>query len=152
MCIRDRSFDEVKVQEDLVFDKHTGELIGFVDLGDPDINYSMFEEVDTVATHCLVFYVRGISTDLKFSFAYFATIGATGPQLMILFWKAVSILELTCKLRVVVTVSDGASFNRAFFKCHKELSQSSSSVIYRKINIFSPERRFIYFFQILPTL
>eukprot|EP00111_Clytia_hemisphaerica_P013446 TCONS_00039477-protein len=146
------SFDEVKIQEDLVFDKHTGELIGFVDLGDSDLNSSTFKEVDTIATHCLVFYVRGISTDLKFSFAYFATVGATGAQLMLLFWKAVSILELTCKLKVVVTVSDGASFNRAFFKCHKELSQSNSSVIYRTINIFSPERRFIYFISDSPHL
>ena len=29
-------FDEMKIQAELVFDKHTGELIGFVDLGDPD--------------------------------------------------------------------------------------------------------------------
>ncbi len=28
------ALDEMKIQEDLVWDKHTGELIGFVDLGD----------------------------------------------------------------------------------------------------------------------
>ena len=27
-------FDEMKIQDDLVWDKHTGELIGFVGLGD----------------------------------------------------------------------------------------------------------------------
>ena len=32
------SFDEMKVQSNLVFDKHTNELIGFVDLGDEDVN------------------------------------------------------------------------------------------------------------------
>ena len=32
------SFDEMKVQFKLVFDKHTGELTGFLDLGDPDVN------------------------------------------------------------------------------------------------------------------
>lgn len=35
-------FDEMKVQSNLVFDKHTGVLIGYVDLGDPDINYGTF--------------------------------------------------------------------------------------------------------------
>ena len=33
-------FDEMKIQEDLVFDKHTGQLIGFVDLGDIGTNYA----------------------------------------------------------------------------------------------------------------
>ena len=28
--------DEMKIQEDLVWNKHTGELIGYVDLGDPE--------------------------------------------------------------------------------------------------------------------
>ena len=29
----------MEIQEDLVWDKHTGELIGFVDLGDMQLNY-----------------------------------------------------------------------------------------------------------------
>ena len=28
----------MKIQENLVWNKHTGELIGFIDLGDDDIN------------------------------------------------------------------------------------------------------------------
>ena len=32
--------DEMKVQENLVWDKHTGEIIGYVDLGDPAVNYA----------------------------------------------------------------------------------------------------------------
>ena len=31
-------FDEMKVKSNLVFNKHSGELIGFLDLGDPDVN------------------------------------------------------------------------------------------------------------------
>ena len=30
------SFDEMKIQQNLVFDKHSGELIGYVDLGNPE--------------------------------------------------------------------------------------------------------------------
>ena len=33
-------FDEMKIQEDLVWHKHSGELIGFVDLGDINTNYT----------------------------------------------------------------------------------------------------------------
>ena len=32
------SFDEMKIQENLVFDKNTNELIGFVDLGDEQLD------------------------------------------------------------------------------------------------------------------
>ena len=43
------SFDEMKIQENLVFDKYTGELLGFIDLGDPDLNYGCLEKVDKIA-------------------------------------------------------------------------------------------------------
>ena len=56
-----------------IFNKVTGELIGYVDLGDPDINLATLDEADAVATH--VFFVRGVCTNLKFSLAYFATNG-----------------------------------------------------------------------------
>ena len=36
-------FDEMKVQKDVVWDKTTGELIGFVDLGDTDLNYATLQ-------------------------------------------------------------------------------------------------------------
>ena len=31
----------MKIQENLVWDKHTNELIGFLDLGDPELNYAI---------------------------------------------------------------------------------------------------------------
>ena len=145
------SFDEIKVQEDLVFDKHTGELIGFVNLGDPELNFATFDDIDDLATHCLVFYVRGISSDLKFSFSYHATKGASAAQIMSLFWKAVSILELSCDLNVIAAVADGASNNRLFFKMHKGMSRSDSPYTYRTKNIFAPGR-YIYFFADVPHL
>ena len=30
----------MKIHEDLVWDKHTGDLIGYVDLGDTELNYA----------------------------------------------------------------------------------------------------------------
>ena len=35
----------------------SNELIGFVDLGDPELNYAVLEEVSELATHALVFMV-----------------------------------------------------------------------------------------------
>ena len=56
----------MKIQSKLVFDKHSNELIGFVDLGAEELNVSSFGSPD-FATHALVFFVRGAATDLKYS-------------------------------------------------------------------------------------
>ena len=112
-------FDEMKVQEDLVWDKTTGELIGFVDLGDTDFNYATLQIAQQLATHILVFIVKSITNILSYSFATFATNTLTLYQLCPVFWKAVSILEMTCNLKVIATVADGASTNRKFFRMHK---------------------------------
>ena len=145
-------FDEMKVQSKLVFDKYTGRLIGYLDLGDPDLNFATFQNQDDLATHALVFYVRGLASDLKYNLAYFATRSVTSYQLMPIFWKAVSILELTCKLPVIASVCDGASPNRKFFRMHATLAQSPGKpVVHRSINIFSPNR-FLWFFADAPHL
>ena len=65
-------FDEMKIKGKLVFDKHSGKLIGFTSLGDPDLDFSTFEELE-VASHVLAFMVRGVQTTLKFMLAYFLT-------------------------------------------------------------------------------
>ena len=88
-------FDEMKIQSNLVFEKSTGELIGFLDLGDPNVNYANFAKADKLATHVLAFLVRGVAVKLEFPFAHFATDGITAAQIMPLFWEAVSILELS---------------------------------------------------------
>jgi len=56
----------MKVMTNLVLDKTTGELIGFTDLGDPDLNFGTLEVPDMIATHPLAFLVRGVCTELKF--------------------------------------------------------------------------------------
>ena len=43
--------DEMKIQENLVWDKHTGEFIAFVNLGDLKLNYASLKEFDEIATH-----------------------------------------------------------------------------------------------------
>ncbi len=68
--------DEMKVREDLVFDKHSCRLIGFVNLGEINQTLDKFkrqckggEQVindESVATHMLVFMIRGLFTSLEF--------------------------------------------------------------------------------------
>lgn len=145
-------FDEMKVMANLVMDKQTGELIGFTDLGDPDLNYGVFEKDDTIASHALSFLVRGVCTELKFALAHFATTGVTAAQLMPLFWEAVCILETTCNLWVIAATSDGASPNRRFYRLHKELDgDADGDLCYRTVNLYAPHR-FIYFFSDAPHL
>ena len=74
-------------------------------------------------------------------------------QILPLFWTAVSILEISCKLNVIAAVSDGASSNRMFFKMHDKTSNldSSSTVTYRSINCYARDR-YLYFFADAPHL
>ena len=67
------AFDEVKIREDLVYDKHTGQVIGFVDLGDFNNQLHTFTEScesyttfkpDTVATR-LFSWLEGYSPTLS---------------------------------------------------------------------------------------
>jgi hypothetical protein len=77
--------DEMKIQLNLVFDKVSGELIGFIDLGDPMTSFGNLTDEDPIATHALVFLVRGLCTDLKHIIAYFFTGNVASFQIMPLF-------------------------------------------------------------------
>ena len=88
--------DEMKIQENLVFDKTSGELIGFIDLGDPLTTIANTEETP-IASHALAFLVRGLCTILKHVVAYYFTGNVTSFQLLPLFWKVVGVLETTVK-------------------------------------------------------
>lgn len=109
----------MKIQEDLVWNKFTGELIGFVDLGNEQINESLIDDREKLATHIMVFLAKSVKNPLSFSFANFATDGASSSQIFSLFWKAVSILEISCNLKVIATVADGASINRRFMQMNR---------------------------------
>ena len=84
----------MKIQSNLVFDKNSNELIGFVDLGEHDVNVAIFDSPTTVASHIMAFTVRGVAYDLKYNLGYFSTHNATSFQIIPLFWTAVSILQL----------------------------------------------------------
>ena len=76
-------FDEMKIQEDLVFDKTGQRLHGFVNLGDINNDLQSLEsEVSLsatsssrIATHMLTLMVRGIFFKIEFPYANFPTQG-----------------------------------------------------------------------------
>lgn len=109
--------DERKIQSNLVFDEVSGELIGFIDLGDPMTNYATLQEEGTIASHALAFLVRGLATDLKHIIG-----NVTSFQIMPIFWKIVFVLELSLNLYVVAAIiNDGTSPNRKFPNLHSNL-------------------------------
>ena len=65
--------DEMKIQSDLVFDKNSGDLVDFMDLGDPMTKFACLDDKDIIATHALAFLVRCLCTDVKHIIAYFFT-------------------------------------------------------------------------------
>ena len=145
--------DEMKIQENLVWDKHNGELIGYVDLG--DINYAAMSKVTTVASHVLVFLIRSIVNPFKFSLANFATDGISASQMFPLLWKAISICGKS-SLKVIAVTLNGASSNRKLFRMHWHLTQDDdmnpeTDVTYRTRNLFSgTKNRFLYFISDVP--
>jgi len=79
------TFDEMKIREDLVFDKVTGDIAGFVNYGDENLNVRFNELLQKckrlsqnkreVATHMMTMMVRGLTFHLNLPIAQFATAG-----------------------------------------------------------------------------
>ncbi len=77
-------FDEMKIQEDLVYDK-TGEILhGFVNLGEVNDQLELLEKranntstpLNNIATYMLTLMARGIFFKMEFPYASFPTQGA----------------------------------------------------------------------------
>ena len=146
-------WDEMKIKEDLVFNKHTCKLIGFTNIGDINAQLDKLEKEcqsepkahSNVATHMLLFMVRGMCSSLEFPYAHFATKGVTSDALYPLVWEAVYRLE-SCGFNVIAFCCDGASPNRKFYRMH-----GSEKNIYKTNNPFC-EDRCIYFICDVPHL
>lgn len=90
----------MKIKSGLVYNRHSGKIVGFSVIG--DINNELFEfqqrvenKIDTkpIATHVLTFMVRGLCTSLTYSFVYYAANGFTSDQLFSCIWEAVKMIE-----------------------------------------------------------
>lgn len=148
-------FDEVKVKEDLVYDKHSANLLGFVQIGDINDHLSDFERMKSsevlrpqLATHILTFMVCGILSDLEFPYVSFPCSSITGDQLYPLVWGCIRRLE-ACGFKVLALTCDGASTNRTFLKLHQF---SNDDVVYKTTNPYADEDRPLFFISDPPHL
>ena len=147
-------FDEIKVKEDLVYDKHLASLLGFVKMGDVNDHLSKFEEnassdipKPNLASHVLTFMVSGILSNLEFPYVSFPCSSISGDQLYSLVWGCVRRLE-ACGFKVIAFTCDGASANRKFLKLHKSLKGSP----YKTKNPYANEDHPIFFISDPPHL
>ena len=98
----------MKLQQNIVWGKHIGKLIGYVNFGDTELNYATLPKVNENASHVMVFLVRIIVSPFKFSLVNFKTKDIQASQIFPLQWKAVGICELN-SLQVIAATCDGAS-------------------------------------------
>jgi hypothetical protein len=97
--------DEMHIRQDLVFDKHSGKMIGFANLG--DINNHLIDFEQSISYHnspkfaktMLVFMVRGLFSKLQFAYVQFPASDLSGDLLYEPFWEAVGRIE-NCGLKV----------------------------------------------------
>lgn len=136
--------DEMVIKYDLVFDKRSGEVVGFVN------SHSWNENLEkNIASHVLVFFVVGINTQINVSLGFFGTSNVSSGDLFPVFWEAVCYLETSCSLKVIASTSDKASSNQKMYQMHKITDEDE--ICYKCINIFSPDR-FIFFISDPPHL
>ena len=135
-----------------MYDRHSSRLIGFVNLGDVDKQLAALEmatsgHIPEISTRILTLMVRGIFSRLRFPLANFPTAGVTGIELHDILWEAVEKLE-RCDFMVVSLSGDGCSPHRRFFRLH----QGTSEVPHKAVNVYSQDKRKLYFFSDAPHL
>ena len=116
----------MKIKSSLVFDKHSGEIVGFTDLGDPGLTFSSREDGQPVATTVIAFLLRGLMTSLTFVLCYFFTLEvATSSRSLIYFGKlcqfwssrwTFSVLQL--QQMVALHTENSSSYTKVFRDIH----------------------------------
>ena len=145
--------DEMKIKEDIVYDKQSGDVIGFCNLG--QINDDLLkaeqgsDDHPPLAKQILAVMVRGIFFKFDFPLAHFPTEGISADLLFPIVWEGVALIEST-GLKVVSVTADGASSNRKFFRMHK--TSSRGHFVYKTRNIYAADKRDIFFFSDPPHL
>ncbi|XP_060571179.1 uncharacterized protein LOC132729426 [Ruditapes philippinarum] len=145
-------FDEIHVKADLVYDKHSGELVGYVDLDSVgnqilQMQHQLEQSHQNLAKSMLVLMVRGLCGNLTFPLAGFATDSIKADFLYPIVWKTILYLERFVKLKVLCVTCDGASPNRKFFNLHK----GDDDTTYYSINPHDRSRK-IFFISNVPHL
>ena len=134
--------DEIKIKDKLVYNRASGELIGYVELGDINTALQQLEsdsgskkDEKQIATHALCFMARSLVSKNCMPVAQYATNCLTADSLFHMFWEVVAELEMN-GINVRCSISDGAATNRKFYQLHHN-DFPDDDVTYRCINPFS---------------
>ncbi|SMN01062.1 hypothetical protein SPONL_1742 [uncultured Candidatus Thioglobus sp.] len=149
--------DEMYVRGGLVFNKSTGAIIGFVDLGDLNNHFVDLENLLSkgaskrplrpLAKTLLVFMIRGVVTNLIFPYALYPATSLRGCDIFPLLWDVIERLTRN-HFRVLAVTCDGATCNRSMFRLHS----TAGGVVYKTRNVYSAENEYIYFISDPPHL
>ena len=142
--------DQMYIKEGLVYNKWSGALIGYADLGETT---NLLDEAEDQATQdenhlrplakcMLVFMIRGLFTSLKFPYVQFPAVSTKGSSLFPLLRRIVARLT-RLGLVVLGVVCDGASDNRKMFSLHG----CGDKTIHKIVNVYSKEDHPIFFFS-----
>lgn len=144
-------FDEMKIKSGLVFNKVSGRMAGFVDLGKINseldaLLYSLETSTDIksdkLAGSMLVLMVRLLRRpSFTFPIAQFPTASLSGHKLYPIVWDVVEAMELN-GFKVMTICCDGLSANRRFFHIGKDVSLK---IPYKTTNPFDRIRSIFYF-------
>ena len=101
--------DKMYIKEDLVYNKHSGEMVGFTNLGSINDHLADFERSLTrghesnlsLTKTMVVFMVRGLFTSLQFPYVHFACTNLCGDQMYDPLWEAIWRIE-NCGLKVLM--------------------------------------------------
>ena len=152
--------DEMYICKNLVYQKSTGEIVGFANLSEVkeemDSLQSYLDGKDeknipapAVASKVLSFLIRGVASDVKVVVASYAVDLLTKEQLYAWSWEVIAECE-AAGIAIIAFVMDGSPVNRAFIKMHIPATHEGN-VIFDTVNKSAPERN-LYFIADLPHL
>ena len=131
--------DEMYVKEGLVYNKTSGALKGFVELGDIDSHLNEYErsiyepkKQKSLAKTIVVFMVRGVVASLIFP-CIFPVSSLKGYNLFPLVWEVIGRLTRH-NFRVWEIIYDEASSSRKMFRMH---SSTGDENIFKTTNVYS---------------
>jgi len=147
--------DEMFIKSDLVYDKHDGSLIGFINISNINNQLLEFEAMidkgdsqPSLASSMMLFMVKGLLHKFDYPYAQFACGSMSGDLMFDPVWEAVSRLE-RIGFFVLGLCCDGASSNRKLWKLHSV----SNELLYKIPNVYASDgKRFLYFISDPPHL
>ena len=128
-CICDLLWWPNLYREDLIYDRETGTLIGYTDLGEVNNHLQAFErsvsgDLKECRESILSFMVKGLFTPFKFPYVHFSASKPSGDNIFPLFWEVVKRLErIGLKVTSVMLCQGGLDTWTKIHVCARRFSQ-----------------------------